>query len=62
MGSVVSSKAPLVSVNDVSFNFGITKVLLDVTFSINSGDFIIRLGNDGPEVCLITERNRRSRQ
>jgi zinc transport system ATP-binding protein len=47
MGSVVSSKAPLVSVNDVSFNFGITKVLLDVTFSVSSGDFIAIIGPNG---------------
>ena len=47
MGSTVSKEAPLVSVNNVSFNFGTTKVLLDVTFSISCGDFVAIIGPNG---------------
>jgi zinc transport system ATP-binding protein len=47
MGSAVSKEAPLVSVNKVSFSFGTTKVLRDVTFSISSGDFIAVIGPNG---------------
>jgi len=47
MGSTVSKEAPLVSVNNVSFNFGTTKVLLDVTFSMSSGDFVAIIGPNG---------------
>lgn len=47
MDSAVSEEAPLVSVNSVSFSFGTTKVLLDVTFSINPGDFMAIIGPNG---------------
>jgi zinc transport system ATP-binding protein len=47
MDSTVSKEAPLVSVDNVSFSFGTTKVLLDVTFSISSGDFIAIIGPNG---------------
>lgn len=39
--------APLVVVNDVSFHFGATVVLKDVTFSVNPGDFVALIGPNG---------------
>ncbi len=47
MDSAANSCAPLVSVEDVSFNFGATRVLLDVTFVIQPGDFLAVIGPNG---------------
>jgi len=47
MDSSVNNRHSLVSVNNVSYNYGTTKVLSDVTFSISSGDFLAMIGPNG---------------
>ena len=47
MDSAVTNPAPLLSVEDVSFNFGMTKVLVDITFAIQTGDFLAIIGPNG---------------
>ena len=47
MDLAVNKKLPLVSVNNVHFNFGTTKVLVDVSFSISPGDFLAIIGPNG---------------
>jgi zinc transport system ATP-binding protein len=47
MDSTANSNTPLLSVEDVSFSFGTTKVLEEVTFSIQSGDFLALIGPNG---------------
>ena len=43
----VNKRPPLVSVNNVSFSYGATKVLDRVTFSISAGDFLAIIGPNG---------------
>ena len=47
MDSSVNERLSLVSVGNVSFNFGSNKVLADITFSINPGDFLAIIGPNG---------------
>jgi len=43
----VNKRPPLVSVNNVSFSYGATKILDRVTFSISAGDFLAIIGPNG---------------
>jgi zinc transport system ATP-binding protein len=47
MDSAVIEQKKLVSVEDVSFSYGFTPVLVDVTLSIFAGDFLAILGPNG---------------
>jgi|LQYC01.1.fsa_nt_gi ABC-type Mn/Zn transport systems, ATPase component len=42
-----ASNEPLVSVKNISFSFGSTKVLEDISFSITTGDFLAIIGPNG---------------
>ncbi len=46
MGLPVSNE-PLVSVKNISFSFGLTKVLEDISLSITQGDFLAVIGPNG---------------
>jgi len=47
MASPATDKKILISVEDVSFNYGSTNVLSHVTFNIYSGDFLAIIGPNG---------------
>jgi zinc transport system ATP-binding protein len=47
MDSSANKRPPLVSVNNVSFSFGTTKILDKITFSISAGDFLAIIGPNG---------------
>jgi zinc transport system ATP-binding protein len=43
----VNESSPLVAIKNISFNYGHTKVLENVTFPINRGDFLSLIGPNG---------------
>ena len=43
----MTEKLPILEVNNVSFSFGSTKVLSDISFHIEKGDFLAILGPNG---------------
>lgn len=47
MDSAVTDSKLLIDVEDVSFSYGTTVVLIRVTFTINSGDFLAIIGPNG---------------
>ncbi|MCK4759674.1 MAG: metal ABC transporter ATP-binding protein [Candidatus Aminicenantes bacterium] len=47
MGLAAAESKPLISVKDVSFNYGSIQVLKDVTFPILPGDFLSIIGPNG---------------
>jgi len=47
MDSAAIEKKTLISVKNISFSYGYTPVLIDVTLTINSGDFLAIIGPNG---------------
>jgi zinc transport system ATP-binding protein len=47
MDSTASEAKTLISIKNIYFSYGYTPVLIDVTFSINSGDFLAIIGPNG---------------
>lgn len=47
MDSTAGEAKTLISVKNIHFRFGYTPVLIDVTFTINSGDFLAIIGPNG---------------
>jgi len=47
MGSNVTEAKTLISVKNISFSYGYAPVLIDITFSINSRDFLAIIGPNG---------------
>lgn len=47
MDSSANKSKTLIRVKDVSFNYGFIRVLIDVTFSIERGDFLAIIGPNG---------------
>ncbi len=47
MDLTANDSKTLIDVNDISFNYGPVKVLQDVTFSIQKGDFLAIIGPNG---------------
>jgi zinc transport system ATP-binding protein len=47
MDSAAVKKKILISVKNISFSYGYTPVLIDVTLTINSGDFLAIIGPNG---------------
>jgi zinc transport system ATP-binding protein len=47
MDSAAAETKTLISVKNISFSYGYTPVLIDVTFTINSGDFLAIIGPNG---------------
>ena len=51
------SNEPLVSVKNISFSFGSTKVLDDISLAVTTGDFLAIIGPNGSGKSTLVKDN-----